>query len=243
MSKEYKYNNIDNLWERLPWVTLISLLTCLLLMWGAGFFLKDTIINPISQSVISKPIYAQFIKLQSTDKIPSTIVRKSSKPLPKRISIEKVEQVPIHEAVTHTETTSEQIAPLTSINAHSNDSVVFNNASKNDNVVGNANETTPKSQNEVISSPPTYGAAYLDNPKPVYPAIAKRLKLTGIVMLKVMVSHDGSVIKIEIIESSGHEILDKSAYEAVIKWHFVPARKGNNSVDEWVQVPIAFRLN
>ena len=86
------------------------------------------------------------------------------------------------------------------------------------------------------------GAAYLNNPKPAYPALAKRMGLEGTVRLKVLISREGSALKIEIAQSSGHEILDKAATEAVRNWRFTPAHQGDSPVDEWVQVPVVFRL-
>jgi protein TonB len=86
------------------------------------------------------------------------------------------------------------------------------------------------------------GAAYLSNPKPAYPALAKRMGLEGTVRLKVLISREGSALKIEIAQSSGHEILDKAATEAVRNWRFTPAHQGDSLVDEWVQVPVVFRL-
>jgi protein TonB len=66
--------------------------------------------------------------------------------------------------------------------------------------------------------------------------------MEGIVMLKVLVSRQGTALKIEVAHSSGHEILDKAAADAVRNWRFVPAKQGNASIDQWVQVPVAFRL-
>ena len=86
------------------------------------------------------------------------------------------------------------------------------------------------------------GAAYLSNPKPAYPALARRMGLEGTVRLKVLISREGSALKIEIAQSSGHEILDKAATEAVKNWRFTPAHQGDSPVDEWVQVPVVFRL-
>jgi periplasmic protein TonB len=86
------------------------------------------------------------------------------------------------------------------------------------------------------------GAAYLSNPKPAYPALAKRMGLEGTVRLKVLISREGSALKIEIAQSSGHEILDKAATEAVRNWRFTPAHQGDSPMDEWVQVPVVFRL-
>ncbi|MGA9109945.1 MAG: TonB family protein [Smithella sp.] len=94
---------------------------------------------------------------------------------------------------------------------------------------------------ETVTSP-KFGVAYLNNPKPGYPAFARRMGMEGTVMLKVLVSRQGTALKIEIAHSSGHEILDKAAAETVRNWRFVPARKGNSPMEEWVKVPVAFRL-
>ena len=61
-------------------------------------------------------------------------------------------------------------------------------------------------------------------------------------MLKVLVSRQGTALKIEVAHSSEYEILDKAAAEAVKNWRFVPARHGDSTVEEWVQVPVSFHL-
>ena len=101
---------------------------------------------------------------------------------------------------------------------------------------------SPKVSDGSTTPPQFGGAAYLSNPKPVYPALAKRMGLEGTVRLKVLVSREGSALKIEIAQSSGHEILDKAATEAVKNWRFTPARQGDSPVDEWVLVPVVFCL-
>ncbi len=67
--------------------------------------------------------------------------------------------------------------------------------------------------------------------------------MQGTVILKVLVSRDGTALKVAIAQSSGHDILDKSAIDAVNQWRFVLARAGDSTVEEWVQVPVSFRLN
>ncbi|HYA31264.1 MAG TPA: energy transducer TonB, partial [Thermodesulfovibrionales bacterium] len=91
-------------------------------------------------------------------------------------------------------------------------------------------------------TPPQFGAAYLNNPKPAYPALAKRMGMEGTVMLKVLVSREGTALKVEVAHSSGFATLDKAATDAVKNWRFIPARRAFQPVDEWVQVPVAFRL-
>ncbi|MDW7712609.1 MAG: energy transducer TonB [Deferrisomatales bacterium] len=85
-------------------------------------------------------------------------------------------------------------------------------------------------------------ASYDENPPPVYPRIARRRGLEGEVWLRVRVSPMGSVLEAEVERSSSHEILDKAALEAVLRWRFLPARLGDTPVEGVVRVPIRFEL-
>jgi protein TonB len=64
--------------------------------------------------------------------------------------------------------------------------------------------------------------------------------MEGTVMLTVLVSREGKPLKIDVATSSGYDILDKTAVDAVRKWRFAPARQGETPMEEWVNVPIAF---
>jgi len=89
---------------------------------------------------------------------------------------------------------------------------------------------------------PVFDAAYLDNPAPVYPAIARRLGEQGRVVLRVLVNARGGAEEVQVRTSSGWPRLDESALATVRRWKFVPARRGDEAVAAWVLVPIAFRL-
>lgn len=89
---------------------------------------------------------------------------------------------------------------------------------------------------------PRFDAAYLNNPRPEYPRIARRMGEQGRVLLNVFVSAAGTAEKVEIRTSSGHARLDQAAREAVQRWKFVPARRGDEPVSAWVIVPISFVL-
>lgn len=89
---------------------------------------------------------------------------------------------------------------------------------------------------------PGYGAAYLHNPAPVYPAVALQRGWQGTVLLKVHVLTNGRTDRVALVSSSGHSSLDDAAAEAVAQWSFVPARRGTETVEGWVQVPIDFKL-
>ena len=87
-----------------------------------------------------------------------------------------------------------------------------------------------------------FNANYLHNPAPNYPLLAKDRGWYGKVLLRVKVSAEGLSEGVEVAHSSGHEILDDSALEAVQKWRFVPAKRGETVIASTVLVPIVFNL-
>lgn len=84
---------------------------------------------------------------------------------------------------------------------------------------------------------------YRNNPKPVYPLIARRKGYEGTVMLNVYVLENGSVGEIGMDKSSTHKILDEAAIKAVNKWSFIPGKKNGTVSAGWVKIPIKFQLN
>lgn len=89
---------------------------------------------------------------------------------------------------------------------------------------------------------PRFDADYLDNPKPPYPALSRRLGEQGRVVLRVHVNAGGGADDVQLQASSGSPRLDQSALDTVRRWKFVPARRGAEAVAAWVLVPIAFTL-
>jgi protein TonB len=94
------------------------------------------------------------------------------------------------------------------------------------------------SEGEVILIHPKYA----ENPKPLYPREARKKGFQGEVVLKVEVLSNGLVGEVEVKQSSGHEILDRSALSAVKRWKFFPAKRGENAISFWVNIPIKFQL-
>ena len=83
---------------------------------------------------------------------------------------------------------------------------------------------------------------YAQNPKPIYPVEAREKGYRGEVLLKVEVLSNGWVGQVEMKKSSGYEILDQSAFSAVKKWKFIPAREEGVAIPVWVNIPIKFEL-
>lgn len=94
-----------------------------------------------------------------------------------------------------------------------------------------------------VVEPPRFGAAYLHNPAPSYPAVSRRIGEEGRVMLRVLVSKGGDAEQVEIESGSGFTRLDKAALDAVKKWRFIPAKRNNQPISAYVIVPIQFTLN
>ena len=89
---------------------------------------------------------------------------------------------------------------------------------------------------------PDYQAAYLNNPVPSYPMVARRMGWQGRVVLNVEVLASGLPGQIKLHQSSGHDVLDNAAINAVRGWRFVAARQGGQVVSKWFLVPIPFIL-
>lgn len=89
---------------------------------------------------------------------------------------------------------------------------------------------------------PSSDAAYLNNPKPPYPAISKRMGEQGKVVLRVLIGADGLPQKVEISQSSGFDRLDRQAQEAVMRWRFVPGKRNGIPEAMWSLVPVNFVL-
>jgi protein TonB len=83
---------------------------------------------------------------------------------------------------------------------------------------------------------------YKTNPPPVYPRMARRRGYEGTVLMEVLVSREGRVQALRLLESSGHSVLDREAMAAVKGWVFEPARRGSGKVEMWVKVPVRFKL-
>ena len=91
--------------------------------------------------------------------------------------------------------------------------------------------------------PPRFGVSYLNNPAPDYPAMSRRIGEEGRVLMKVLVSADGTAEEVQIEKSSGSERLDNAAMQAVKRWRFIPAKKNNQALSAYVMVPIKFSLD
>jgi TonB family protein len=77
--------------------------------------------------------------------------------------------------------------------------------------------------------------------KPIYTDDARRARVTGDVVLEIVVRADGAVGEVRVLDGLGHG-LDQRAVDAVRQWRFRPARRFGQPVDVLVEVAVEFRL-
>ncbi len=94
----------------------------------------------------------------------------------------------------------------------------------------------------VLDTEPDYKADYLNNPRPPYPMVARRMGYHGKVVLDVEVLAEGKAGDVKLHQSSGYDILDAAALQTVKTWRFTPARRFGQAVTQRFLVPIKFSL-
>ena len=89
---------------------------------------------------------------------------------------------------------------------------------------------------------PSSDADYLQNPRPPYPPISRRLNEQGKTTVRVLIGPDGLPQRSEIARSSGFERLDQAAMTTVMRWRYVPGKRGGVPEAMWFNVPINWVL-
>jgi len=74
-----------------------------------------------------------------------------------------------------------------------------------------------------------------------YPANARRSMLEGEVIVKILVSREGSVEAVEVVKYSS-EILRDAVLKAVRRWRFEPPTVRGRPISLYMIIPFKFRL-
>ncbi len=99
-------------------------------------------------------------------------------------------------------------------------------------------EEAPPPDSPAFDPPPVDEPAMLvDYSAPPYPEQARARGLEGVVRLRVEVLADGTIGEVEVLESSGSDLLDRAAIEAVRKWGFRPAVAADRPVRSLLTLP------
>lgn len=90
---------------------------------------------------------------------------------------------------------------------------------------------------------PSSDADYLQNPKPPYPALSRRMGETGTAVHEVWIGVDGKPQRARLVRSSGFSRLDKAAYDAVMGWRYVPGKRNGVAEAMPFNVPVVWNLS
>ena len=102
--------------------------------------------------------------------------------------------------------------------------------------------SVPSPQGPPAVQLPSSDADYLQNPPPPYPAISRRLNEQGKTTVRVLIGADGQPQRAETAKSSGFTRLDEAAVTTVMRWRFVPGKRGGVAEAMWFNVPINWVL-
>jgi protein TonB len=85
-------------------------------------------------------------------------------------------------------------------------------------------------------------ASRISGVMPTYPPAARARGEEGTVLLRIQVGIDGRIERVDILRSSGSQVLDATARNGVRQWQFSPAMRANGPVRSTVEVPITFKM-
>jgi len=198
---------------------LLMVLVALLHVWGVMWMLE-----PVETMTLAEPMMMEVSMLNAPS--PKPVIAPPKPPEPKKIPPKKVEKKkepvlpkPLPMAENAIPTPSAQPQPVVDSRPTENKAPV------------------PETYTEA-----NFKANYGINPKPVYPQLAMSRGWEGKVLLRVSVSAEGAPLSVSLHQTSGHDSLDDAAIEAVEKWKFIPAKKGDKAVPSYVIVPINWVL-
>jgi protein TonB len=75
---------------------------------------------------------------------------------------------------------------------------------------------------------------------PVYPAVAQRARVEGVVILEAVIDAQGRVASVRVLRSIA--LLDQAAVDAVRQWRFTPALLNEQAVPIFMTVTVNFKL-
>lgn len=97
--------------------------------------------------------------------------------------------------------------------------------------------------------PEAFAAGDLDSPltalvrrQPVYPYSAKKQRIQGFVTVRFIVTIDGTVDRVSVVEAEPPGVFDRCVIKCVSAWRFKPGTVEGVTVDSWAETTIEFEL-
>src|SRR5262249_17734443 len=84
-------------------------------------------------------------------------------------------------------------------------------------------------------------AMLLEQPRPLYPPLAKQARMQGVVRVEAILARDGTVSNLTVM--SGHPLLVESAIEAVKRWVYKQTLLNGEPVEVVTVIDVNFTLS
>lgn len=105
-------------------------------------------------------------------------------------------------------------------------------------VVKQPEPAVPDAPVRVVSS--IQAARLVHKVTPVYPEIAKRARITGVVGIEAIIAKDGKMRSLQVL--SGHPLLITAALDAVKQWRYKPTLLQNQPVEVITRIQVNFTM-
>ena len=212
---------------------------------GLIWALQSGLLVRTAELIVPAEVLAQFIE-------PAAPIEKPAPPAPPAPPVRPVKPAPVKPApVVQKKVTPQRAAPSSALPLAIADATPSPNAPTGSLTQDLASmpapaATAPAAPPAPPAPPaiqlPSSNADYLQNPKPAYPPLSRRLGEQGKVLVRVLIGVDGVPKKAEMRQSSGFDRLDQAALNTVLKWRYVPGKRGGVAEEMWFNVPINFVL-
>ncbi|MBU1657866.1 energy transducer TonB [bacterium] len=117
------------------------------------------------------------------------------------------------------------------------DAFMSNELNMDESLLGDVSKNMVMSEDSVDSAPqPTQRSAM------EYPKQARKMGVSGYVLMNLLVNKEGEVEKVKVLESEPEGIFDEAAIEGVKSWQFKPAQYKGEAVKVWAKQKIRFDL-
>lgn len=83
-------------------------------------------------------------------------------------------------------------------------------------------------------------ARLMNQPKPIYPPLARQARIQGVVRFTAIIGKDGKIQNLQLI--TGHPLLVQSAHDAVKQWVYQPTLLNTEPVEVVTQIDVNFTL-
>ena len=182
--------------------------------------------QPKKQATVEKKVQKQVVKKKP--------IKSKSKPQPKKKMVKK-------------STVPKPVEPKKNIlKEKAETKPITNTAKKADKPAKKESTAKPVASKSGATEKPqlVQKPSFLKRPNaPRYPRIAQRKGIEGTALYEIWLNENGKQIKQELITSSGAQVLDEAALNAIRDWQFSPQVINGQAIAHRVQIPVRFALN